>query len=120
MDGYRRTERGNEGCLSLVLGVLLGRGPGGGGELEALLVGNGRLLGLELGELFLHVLVVSGGLALLGTSSTGLLGRHCVDSKKGEVVVVRKGFGWTDGWGRKGKGRREGNTKARVFEWIRD
>lgn len=71
--------------LGLVLGVLLGRGPRGGGELEALLVGDGRLLGLELGELFLHVLVVSGRLALLGTSSTGLLGRHVEEEGKKSV-----------------------------------
>ncbi len=70
-------EAPNEGtCLGLVLGVLLGAGPGGGSELETLPVLELRLLGLELGELFLHVLVVSRGLALLGTSSTGLLGRH--------------------------------------------
>ena len=64
--------------LGLVLGVLLGGSPRGSGKLEAFLVGNVGLLGLELGKLVLHVLVVGGGLALLGTDSTGLLGRHCV------------------------------------------
>lgn len=112
-------EKANKNNLGLVLRVLLGRSPRGGSKLEAFLVSNGGLLGLELGELVLHVLVVGGGLALLSTSSTRLLGRHCCVSKMGVVVRI-KGFGlvrWTrkDGWrreeGKEGKERGEGRQR---------
>lgn len=113
-DIRREGESCTEEDLGLVLGVLLGRGPRGSSELEALLVGEGRLLGLELSELVLHVLVVGGGLALLGTSSTGLLGRHC--DMRGWWREERGLVGWMDGWRREGgKGRKRGTRQRQGY-----
>lgn len=56
-----------------VLGVLGGGLPAGSDLLEGILVVEAGLLGLDLGELSLHELVVGG--QLLGTTGGGLLGR---------------------------------------------